>query len=208
LFWEKLSGKLKEWGFTINPYDSCVANKIVNGKQFTIVWHVDDLKASHKELRMLKQFAVQLNDEFGRETPISKSYGKIHDYLGMTLDYSKSVEMQITMRDYIKLILHDVPDDMEGVAATPAGNHLFKVNKDNPELLIGERKETFVHIVMQLLYLSQWDRPDIQTAVSFLCRRLNKPDTDDYKKTARVFKYLQGTLDLPLVLHSDGSGIV
>ena len=183
-----------------------MANKIVNGKQFTIVWHVDDLKASHKELRVLKQFAAQLNDEFGRETPISKSYGKIHDYLGMTLDYSKSGEVQITMRDYIKLILHDLSDDMEG--ATPAGNHLFKVNKDNPELLIGERKETFVHIVMQLLYLSQWDRPDIQTAVSFLCRRLNKPDTDDYKKTARVVKYLQGTLDLPLVLRSDGSGIV
>ena len=31
----------------LNPYDNCVANKIINGSQFTIVWHVDDLKLSH-----------------------------------------------------------------------------------------------------------------------------------------------------------------
>ena len=42
LFWEKLSGKLKEWGFSMNPYDPCVANKMVNGRQLTVAWHVDD----------------------------------------------------------------------------------------------------------------------------------------------------------------------
>ena len=30
LFWEKLSSKLKEWGFEMNKYDPCIANKIVN----------------------------------------------------------------------------------------------------------------------------------------------------------------------------------
>ena len=34
LFWEKLQGKLvNDWGFVPNRYDSCVVNKIVNGKQ-------------------------------------------------------------------------------------------------------------------------------------------------------------------------------
>jgi hypothetical protein len=31
----------------MNTYDSYVVNKIINGHQFTIVWHVDDLKLSH-----------------------------------------------------------------------------------------------------------------------------------------------------------------
>ena len=70
LFWEKLSGKLKEWGFSMNPYDSCMANKMVNGKQLTVAWHVNDLKASHQELEVLKWFAKLLNDEFGRETQL------------------------------------------------------------------------------------------------------------------------------------------
>ena len=49
LFWKNLSASLKEWGFTINPYDWCVANNEVNGEQITVVWHVDDLKISHAD---------------------------------------------------------------------------------------------------------------------------------------------------------------
>jgi hypothetical protein len=37
LFWKKLSAQLKEWGFKVNPYDWCVANRIINGKQCTIL---------------------------------------------------------------------------------------------------------------------------------------------------------------------------
>ena len=30
-----------------SPYDAYLVNKVVDGKQMTIVWHVDDLKISH-----------------------------------------------------------------------------------------------------------------------------------------------------------------
>ena len=64
LFWETLSGKLQEWGFTLNPYDSCVANKCVDGQQCTITWHVDDLKISHAEEHVvrsiIKKFRITL----------------------------------------------------------------------------------------------------------------------------------------------------
>jgi hypothetical protein len=60
---------------------------------------------------------------------------------------------------------------------------------------------------MQLLYLSQRARPDICTAVAFLCSRLKQPDEDDYKKLARVVKYLQGTIDMTLRLQAT-DGIV
>ncbi len=38
---------LVQMGFTLNPYDKYVANKMVNGKQMTIVWYVEDCKVSH-----------------------------------------------------------------------------------------------------------------------------------------------------------------
>ena len=44
LFYNKLRTDLEEDGFEINPYDPCVANKTVDGKQLTVVWHVDDLR--------------------------------------------------------------------------------------------------------------------------------------------------------------------
>lgn len=47
-FWMKLTTTLKMRGFKINPYDWCIANKMIKGSQCTIVWHVDDLQISHK----------------------------------------------------------------------------------------------------------------------------------------------------------------
>ena len=44
---------MENMGFEINPYDLCVANKMVSGHQMTICWHVDDLKVSHKNEAML-----------------------------------------------------------------------------------------------------------------------------------------------------------
>ena len=53
LFYKKLVKDLQSIGFIINPYDFCVANKWINGKQMTIIWHVDDLKISHVDEKEL-----------------------------------------------------------------------------------------------------------------------------------------------------------
>ena len=66
LFWKKLTTSLKERGFAINPYDWCVANKMINGSQCTIVWHVDDLKLSHKSSKVLDRLIASLKDEYGK----------------------------------------------------------------------------------------------------------------------------------------------
>ncbi|GKY97397.1 hypothetical protein MPSEU_000698200 [Mayamaea pseudoterrestris] len=207
LFWEKLSAKLLEWGFEKNPYNPCVCNKIVNGKQITVGWHVDDLKISHVDVSVVDEFIAQMDEEFGKETPMNKSRGKVHDYLGMVLDYTKPGEVAINMVDYVKNILHHAPDDMDGTAATPAASHLFQIS-ENPVMLSEAKKQIFVTIVMQCLYLSQRARPDIRTAISFLSTRLQQPDEDDYKKAARVIKYLRGSVDMVLTLKADQSGIV
>ena len=47
LFYNKLVADLEAYGFTIKLYDPCVANKMVNGNQLTVMWHMDDLKISH-----------------------------------------------------------------------------------------------------------------------------------------------------------------
>ena len=73
LFWRKLSSKLQEWGFEINPYDWCVANKKIHGEQCTIVWHVDDLKISHKNPKVATQIISLLEDEYRtKEAPLTQ----------------------------------------------------------------------------------------------------------------------------------------
>ena len=57
LFYRKLRADLEYMGFEVNPYDPCVANRIVNGSQCAVVWHVDDLKVSHKDDTVVTCFA-------------------------------------------------------------------------------------------------------------------------------------------------------
>jgi hypothetical protein len=47
LFYRLLVGDLTNTGFVLNPYDPCVANKVIGGQQMTVIWHVDNLKVSH-----------------------------------------------------------------------------------------------------------------------------------------------------------------
>ena len=47
LFYNKLKGVLTKMGFEMNDYGVCTFNKMINGKQRTIKFHVDDLKLSY-----------------------------------------------------------------------------------------------------------------------------------------------------------------
>eukprot|EP00978_Attheya_sp_CCMP212_P046091 scaffold373512_cov98-Attheya_sp.AAC.1 len=61
---------------------------MINGKQCTIVWHVDDLKISHVATVTVTSIISKLEVEFGNEAPLTIRRGKVHDYLGMTIDFS------------------------------------------------------------------------------------------------------------------------
>ena len=205
LFWLYLSSHLAEQGFVMNPYDVCCMNKEINGKQCTIVWHVDDLKISHMDYDVVTSVIEVIEKEFGKHKPLTVQRGLLHDYLGMTIDLSMKPRVMITMIDMIEKMLEDIPDDMDGEKKSPAQVHLFKVNEDGVRL--EEDKRVIVHRnTAKLLFISQRARPDVQTATSFLCTRVKEADTDDYRKLTRVMQYLRATKYLPLILGADDSG--
>ena len=67
LFWEKLSSSLKQRDYVINPYDWGVDNKDINGTQCIIIWHVDNLKISHKDSAVVNKVITSLSDKYGKE---------------------------------------------------------------------------------------------------------------------------------------------
>jgi len=202
LFWKDLSGHLLGDGFVANPYDSCVMNKEINGKQCTVLWHVDDLKISHVDGTVVEGVYDSLNQRYGKETPLTVTRGDLHEYLGMTLDFSEPGKVAIRMEDYIEGVLEVVGSEMAGVAATPAAEHLFTVSEEAPKLSKDEA-EIFHSITAKLLFLCKRGRPDIQTAVAFLCTRVQHPDVDDKKKLNRVIRYLRHTKTLALTLEAE-----
>ena len=207
IFWHKLTAKLIEWGFTINPYDWCVANKQINGQQCTLVWHVDDMKISHADSRVVDTIINMLEQEFGKEAPQTICCGKIHDNLGMTLDFSITGKVRIRMEEYITNMLTELPADMDGMATTPAAEHLFKIN-ETPTYLDEKEAMFFHHNVEKLLFLCKRACPDMQTFVAFLSTCIQHPDHDDYTKLVRAMKYLRKTITLPLTLEADDLQLV
>ena len=47
LFYENFSIDLQSSGIVTNPYEPCVMKNMVDRRQSTIVWYVDDLKLSY-----------------------------------------------------------------------------------------------------------------------------------------------------------------
>ena len=48
--------------FEIDPYDTCVANRLVNGLQQSILFDDDDFKLSHKYTKVNGSFVVLLSE--------------------------------------------------------------------------------------------------------------------------------------------------
>jgi Reverse transcriptase (RNA-dependent DNA polymerase) len=199
LFWKELSGKLIQWGFVLNPYDSCVANKMIDGKQCTIIWHVDDLKISHVDEKVVEMVLDMLDQQYGKEAPLVVTRGKVHEYLGMTLDFSVLGKCRVSMDGYVDEIVEEFLPKSSLTANTPAASHLFDVN-DKCKKLDVQEASVFHQVTAKLLFLCKRARPDIQTAIAFLATRVKGPDEDDQKKLWRVLAYLNGTKELALTL--------
>ena len=58
LLYKRLRSYLEDRGFVVNPYDTCVANNMVDGAKMTMCWHVDDPKISHRDKEIVTVFAV------------------------------------------------------------------------------------------------------------------------------------------------------
>ena len=183
---------------------------MINGKQSTILWHVDNLKISHEGLAVVTDIIQQLNDKYGQRTPLISTRGKIHEYLGMTIDSTDTGKVRITIYDYVDETISELPTKMIGESTMPASNHLFEFldNNDANQLLKPELSEEFHHSVAKTLFLSKRTRPNLQTAVAFLTTSVKLPNNDDQKKLSKLMKYLQETRYLPLILKDDDSSVL
>jgi hypothetical protein len=122
-FWKDLTEHLIEDGFTVNLYDRCVMNKMVDGKQCTVLWHVDYLKISYADGAVNEAVLAGLNSRYRKDGPLTVTRGKVHEYLGMTIDYSVDGKVIIRMDQYVDAMPQEVPEDMSGTATTPAAEH-------------------------------------------------------------------------------------
>ena len=215
LYYRKFVKSLTDIDFVINPYDPCVANKMIEGEQMTICFHVDDCKLSHRKPKVMDRMIEYLRQEYESifedgSGKMTVSRGKVHKYLGMTLDYTVRGQVQITMFDYVNEILaafDKAEPEGAGTKTSAAPENLFKVNEDCVKLQPSKAVE-FHNLVAKTLYATKRARPDTCTSIAFLTTRVRAPDKDDWTKLVHLMKYIRGTRMLPLILSANGSGIL
>ena len=168
----KLTKALLSYGFELNPYDPCVANKMVNGEQLTVSWHVDDLKSSHIDPKVNDELLQWIKDTFRQLREVKMTQGPLHDYLGMTLDYSVPGQVSIGMSHYVKKMVKEFPqENLKGVSvASPWNENLFKVQHNSAPLEKDQAE------LLQGLFLCKHGHPDIAPAIAYLTTWVQKPN--------------------------------
>jgi hypothetical protein len=194
LWYANLCTTMKEDGFSPNPYDPCVYNKIgMDGTQITVVMHVDDLLITSLSDDEHERFEKNMRKVY-REIKVNK--GITTDYVGMTFNYIIPGQVSITMENAERSILSEC--GVWPLRATPAAATLFDT-RDAPKATAEEAK-FFRTFVAKLLYLSKRVRPECLAAVAFLTTRVHEVDEDDMGKLRRLLGYLRATQNRGITL--------
>ena len=223
LYYKKFAKSLVKQGFKLNPYDGCVANKIVKGKQITMCFHVDDCKLSHESSKVVNKTIKWLRAEYESIFEDGSSAMKIHrrkghKYLGMSLDFSHRGQVFVAMHDYLDGITktYDVAKDKhddgflpitQKCYETPAPKNLFTVDEDC-EKLPEDMAPDFHASIVKTSYVTKRARPDICLAIVFLTTRVSAPDKDDWEKLHHLMEYLRKDNAQPLVLGAENDGLL
>ena len=84
LWYNMYTSTLKDEGFVLNPYYSCVANKMIQSKQCTIVWYVDDFKISHARRTVVDNVISTIERHYDK---MAVTRGRKHSYVGIDIEF-------------------------------------------------------------------------------------------------------------------------
>jgi hypothetical protein len=206
LWYKKFRKDLEEIGFVFNPYDPCVANRWVDHKQQTVKFHVDDLMSSHVDSKVNDDFLIWLNKKYGSHGAVTSTRGKVHDYLGMTFDFSQDGKVVVSMVDYMSKLVDEFPFPITKTATTPAAANLF--DEGNGAKLDPDKAQVFHTWVAKGLFACKRARPDTHTAVTLLCTRVKGPNEDDWSKLIRFLEYVNGSRNDVLTLEASDLRVI
>ena len=205
LWYQELSSMLKKQGYEPNALDPCVFNSTRTYGQVTVAVYVDDLLITGNDPIAMESLIDALRDRY-KDLKIVR--GKIHNYLGMVLNFTRPTYVTVSQEGMTLDIIRGKPLDAvtphtpgakKTPSKTPAPAYLFDTSQDTP-FLPTSGKAVFHRTAAQILFLGTHSRPDIILANSFHTKRVLSPTLEDSAKLVRTLSYLESTADLALTL--------
>ena len=190
-WYECFNKKLIEKGFKNSPFDNCLyfLNKGEINKNIYVILYVDDLVIVTKNINIMNNFKIYLNQQFEMV-----DLKEIDYFLGIRITRSNS-EILLDQTTYLKSILQKFNMTDCTSVSTPL---YVKVNYTalNSE---DEYDAPCQNLLGCLMYAMLCTRPDLCTAVNILSRYQTKCNKELWICLKRVLRYVKGTIDLKLV---------
>ncbi|KAI2512474.1 Reverse transcriptase (RNA-dependent DNA polymerase) [Fragilaria crotonensis] len=205
LYYKKFRKDIESIGFVVNPYDPCVANRTVNGKQHTVTWHVDDLKSSHVDPKVNDEFLNWLKKKYASDEigEVKAVRGHQHDYLAMVLDYSSPGVLKLDMTKYVKTMVEDFPLTLSGTGASVDEQVVYRGSQVEE---VGRRaSEYFSYFCYERNVLCKRARQDVQPGIAFLSTRTSEPTEQDWAKLVKLMLFLKATQNDVTTMEADDS---
>jgi hypothetical protein len=193
LWYEYLSGALKNAGYTVSPSEPCLFKRIdTRTKDWSFVSiYVDDCQHTYSSDRMRRELYAKLRDA-KIPTPVVQQLNLANDisYLGMNISMRGPGRLYISQPGYIKEILEEFKPTRS--YPTPCKEDIFK----RPEAeLTGDPVEIreYLSKLMKLMFLATRTRPDLLLTLSILSSKARAPNVHDMERLDRVVGYLLET---------------
>ena len=185
-FYEHMRKIFTDNGFTVSKADPCLFIKEIDGGKVFCAIHVDDVLVLASTPDLLSGVRDYLKETLGVSEPV----GDKLSFVGMTVTRNRcNFEATITMDGYTEKILKKYGVGVQP-ADTPASLDLFAAAPDKEK---SADANEFASLLMSLMFLARFTRPDILLAVSALATRMQNPKESDWRKLRRIVRYLQAT---------------
>ena len=207
-FFLRLKAILESLGFKQAEADECLFVKDVKGQKHFLCVHVDDIYSSPPTDEACAEFERELI----KLLDVKKQEGSL-SYLGMVIDKDKNGTIRVNQCGYTQALL-DRFDVNERPVSAPARPDLMA---EPPEDQLCEDRREFVSIVMSLMYMARYTRPDILHVLTYLATKCQQPTRRNYLAARWVLRYIKGTKtwgltfansDLQVTLYADASHLL
>ena len=118
--------------------------------------------------------------------------GKQLTFLGMDLEFNDDRSVSISTPEYIDEAIEHFEEDVSKKVSSPATKQLFEIDEKS-STLEKKKQDIFHSVVARLLWIMKRSRPDLETAVSFLCTRVSCSTEEDWNKLKRELQFLNQT---------------
>ena len=160
---------------------------------------MDDNKVSHMDDNVNSMVADNIEEKFGK---LSRKTGNNHTFHGMDIEFICGKKVTVSTPHHVDEDIEDFGETLKRNLEKSTTLQLFTITSEAKELE-DEKKERYHSITAKILWIMKRSRPNLETAVSFLCTRVQCPTKEDWGELMRFLNYLKATKNDKMIMGSD-----